>query len=136
MAARCLSYLLFDCFRENITVKDIADYLEQGEYLWLDYVHNYWLEHLKAAIGEHNKDFGALVSLVRGFVRRWKRTLDPPESMYLNNGISFGFDCFKQQLPDEYEVLRRAAFYKSQSKRLEIGQGKFDIQSSLMFSRR
>ena len=136
MAARCLSYLSFDCFREDITAKDIADYLEQGEYLWLDYVHKYWLEHLKQAVREPNKESGPLVSLVQGFVRRWKRTPEPPESISLNNGISFGFDCFKQHSPDEYGVLCRAAQYKSQSKRLEIDQGKFDIESSFIFCRR
>lgn len=124
MASRCLAYLNFDCFRKNLTTEAIANYLEQGEYLWLDYVQCCWLEHLRAAIKERNGDVRTLETLVRAVIHRWIRSAEF-ESKIWNSSLSLGFDCFKERSPNVYEALRHAAMYKSQSKGFEAGQGEF-----------
>lgn len=124
MASRCLTYLNFDCFRRNLTTEAITKYLEQGEYLWLDYVQCYWLEHLRAAIKERNGDVRTLETLVHAVILRWRRSAELESKMW-NSSLSLGFDCFKERSPNIYEALHHAAMYKSQSNRLEADQGEF-----------
>lgn len=124
MVTRCLAYLTFDCFRENLTTEAIAIYLEQGEYIWLDYVQCHWLEHLRAAIRESKEDVQTLETLVRAVIHRWSRSAEIKPKVW-DSSISFGFDCFKEHSPNVYEALRHAAMFKSQSKGFEAGQGEF-----------
>lgn len=127
MARRCLAYLTFDCFRENSTTEAISSYLEQGEYLWLDYVQCYWLEHLRAAIKECNGDVRTLEPLVRAVVHRWGRSTNSDSNSW-NSSVSFGFDCFREHYPLVHKALCRAAMYTTQSKGFEAGQGKLQFQ--------
>lgn len=122
MATRCLTYFLFSCFAEDITDEAIANYIEQGEYLWLDYAQSHWLEHLRAGCGVPDNEIRTLEALVSPFVHRWGRSTED-SSLFWNRNVSFGFNCFEKRCPDEYKALSNAAMYKSQSTTLDVSEG-------------
>lgn len=94
MATRCVVYFLFPCFSDGLTVEDIEGYIEQGEYMWLDYAQSHWLEHFGAACGVAGNEMQTLERLLRAFVHRWRRSSEEG-SLVWNRKISFGFDISK-----------------------------------------
>ena len=74
MATRCIVYFLFSCFSDGLTVEAIEGYIEQGEYLWLEYAQSHWLEHFRAACGVAENEMQTLEPLLRAFVHRWGRS--------------------------------------------------------------
>jgi hypothetical protein len=120
MAIRCLSYLRFPCFGAELDADDITAYIKSGDYLWLEYVESYWLEHVKAAGKADQTHLPELDEALTRVLLRWRRR---GEARILNHDCDFGFISFKDHSPSSYKMLVQAAMYKSQEKGLGCGEG-------------
>jgi hypothetical protein len=101
-------------------VDDITAYIKSGDYLWLEYVESYWLEHVKAAGKADQTHLPELDEALTRVLLRWRRC---GEARTLNHDCNFGFTSFKDHSPSSYKMLVQAAMYKSQEKELGYGEG-------------
>lgn len=117
MALRCLIFLQFSCFRPDITEKEIAHYIQIGEYLWLEYAQAHWLEHVRLGSKANQDSLQRLDSALLSFLARWKNT-DATEKSYHGtlDGSVFGLDALSEISSENYQLLVSGAMYKSQKR--------------------
>jgi hypothetical protein len=122
LAVICLTYLRFDCFNKTLDYDEITTYINRGEYLWLNYAESNWLEHVKSASKVDVQNLDHLCSSLSLFLSHWRRS-DVTEDLANTFPFDFGFSVFREMAPDVYQVLVKAALYKSQVQRVRGSKG-------------
>lgn len=117
MAIRCLTFFEFSCFRRDIADNEIKDHIRSGEYLWLEYAHAHWLEHVQLGSKADYDSLQRLNGDLRRFFGRWNRTGACKRFNLGNSSNSvFGCSAFKEISSETYQMLVSGAVYNSQKR--------------------
>jgi hypothetical protein len=88
----------------------------------LSYAESNWLEHVKSGNNVDLQNLDHLCCSLRLFVSHWRRS-DATEDLKNAFPFDFGFSAFRNTAPDVYQMLVKAALYKSQGQRVQSKKG-------------